>query len=108
MDNVPTLSIWATMVNDLPQIFSPQTVIEIGDVAVGKIASESPHIVTQREELETRLAMLKRGREECELQISKSNFSTSYEQNSFTLHNDLSLSKQSDASKVLELFRLIC
>ncbi len=74
MDNVPTLVIWATMVNDLPQIFSPDVVMTMDQDTIARIAQEPEHIVVQREELQTRLEMLEKGQEECELQISKSHF----------------------------------
>ena len=63
------------MVNDLDKIFSPDVVDEMGDAMRASIAEEPPHITERRKEMQTRYEILKKGQDECELQISKSHFS---------------------------------
>ena len=61
LDNVPSLVIQETIVNQVPRMFCPESVIAMKSDLVQKIASESEVKRIQREELTRKLGTLEAG-----------------------------------------------
>lgn len=60
------------MVYQLEEMFTPESVPLMPSDTIHSIAAESVATTSKRQELRTRLDILRKGREECEKQLSKS------------------------------------
>ena len=73
LDNVPTLVIQETIVNQLPRMFCPESVFAMKSDLVEKIASESEARRLQREEFIRKLGTLETGYGICKQYVGRAN-----------------------------------
>ena len=65
VDNVLTLAVWAPMVREIPDIFSPDKVNHMTTEEVQELAGESTERIEHRAEMLRKLEALERGRKAC-------------------------------------------
>ena len=70
LDNVPSLVIQETIVNQVPRMFCPESVFSMESDLVRKIASESEAKKLQREELTRKLGTLDAGHRICKQYVA--------------------------------------
>ena len=73
LDNVPSLVIQETVVNQVPRMFCPESVFAMESDLVKKIASESENKRLQREELTRKLGTLDAGYGICKQYVARGN-----------------------------------
>ena len=71
LDNVPSLVIQQTIVNQVSRMFCPESVFAMESDLVKKIASESEAKILQRQELTRKLRTLEAGYRICKQYVSR-------------------------------------
>ena len=76
LDNVPSLPIQETVVNQVPGMFCPESVFAMESDLVKKVASESEAKTFQRGELTRKLATLDAGYSICKQYVARGDLGT--------------------------------